>query len=1783
MAELVPRRQNESSSGKYGEEDLGSERDRSLALSPVPHVREDQSFLSPSAPSSFPISRSWLDSHPAPPSSPSTTLAANWLSSRRIADAASGIVKAMKGADGHMSAQAPTLPEIAQPLTGPVTANWLLQHADGNSSRRKSLGTEESESSQVHSHASFPASGQTQRTRPEVPHGSDGAFKHGRRRRRKEASHHLDSRSSPSASITCRAEINASPIGDSAWTVQSAGSVCTSKCNNISPTERPTCDNEELSAALASQSSTAAAAPSLKSVGRDFVAASGTRRGGHQQNSPFEGPRASGTTTPDSQVETPDEELNEFYLDAQSHDRQSSPQMFPPPEALTLDSSKQAPSEVHLHEVPFSASLDPRRLRCQGDEDSKVQTIPKLNLDKCPGQMVTPVEKLDRVDKVRRLGAHHISTTSLGSTSGYLDSGSNHSSMPTITPAVVIHEYLMDFRFSCGIIEQRRRSSRQMLCYWIYLNPWKRSLVSGIILLHCGLAFAELHIDVYIRRDGRPSWRPADTWIQALHFVIVLIYIADMVLMTIGLTAVNLDPRRNARNFTFFLLVLLVAADTLLAASDVTTSSFSLPLRGLLLLSQLPGTVRMFCMWMQMVYAALPLVLGFSLIMGILAVVVVVAIRDYCPRQHECSEDSIDCITTTSPQCQALLSDRANLPSALAMMWNLAGSAGHSADLQRFLDVSEVFGLVFFAISSAICTVWFRFMWLSLTWYNVREMSRRLALAERLKFMRLITDVVKSSLSVGICAVDDKAFVPMSYLVQETCHVWPSLNSKQRHNLLQNLYGNDADRIPIEHVGALAWLLHAECDLLGPIRAWIKSSAGCQTSAAAGPTGRSTTRARIAARFVNCCAILSLTLLIVSAWLPDTGVSCRTKIASSTHHAAICTANVAFDWLDVLLLGVFLVEFIWIMAREGSQALTSVWNLYKGSEVLIESLMVCIFFRANGMGNMSILLRLLRVPRILHIYHFPSLCFLQEVIYVTLVASTEILLLAMVFVFFFGAVIWQALTFTATRTSEGGMELRGFSDACYGVYLMLIGDDWHVHASTAFDSLDSGSQIFGLVLLLVAQFIGGQVLLHLFASVLLESWKFCRNKHTALQDVETAHVIRFKCARNAEGSSTLRAMPWAVATFCFTTKEVKLRFKTEEDRYGLIKEHDTDFCLAYARIDSCRVMHPAEGEWGINPSTADGCLILQAQDLTILIDAKDSDLASSWAHSFQILSRAAQMQFELYADVGGQAQNALPTSPRVHNVDSRVQRRCSAIDIWIHDLESLPLMLPMHSNKSRDSSPRRPPAVPAECKHSRKESLSLQMQWARSAPSVQKSMSSRSTRTASHLSLTSPGGTPGSTVSMVATNSNKDASAALFENECQSSFDEAKERVIAAVQMFKGLHPLDANALATNMRIVSACAGDTIISKGLGSVIIWILSGTATVYDSRSNMIDPQNDASQHHVVRKLKRGHLYGDHELFSGVTSGTEAVFATADTSCNYIILLKDELVQCVKVRDTLRKTLQHNASWLGIHVNWLVDPNSADRHSEEDQSGVSSLTVDTQQAELTSLRVGDSTAKTARRQPDSCTQNHSSPPLKSEASCAGSHTVDARPPSPSTISESEPPQEDVSAMSAMTKDYADAPKHTGDDNGRDGGTETVLNGVTFSSRGPEPVYFSALSFSAKQKGPCQNKSNANDNHKQTPSVDSEPRRSPASKTSHSSSPRASSPDSSLLPPRSPTTQPQKVLSYSPATPAALRPQTQGVISYSPETPAVFRESQDPFWNNDVVLPPGAGHKLASKMFTE
>ena len=178
----------------------------------------------------------------------------------------------------------------------------------------------------------------------------------------------------------------------------------------------------------------------------------------------------------------------------------------------------------------------------------------------------------------------------------------------------------------------------------------------------------------------------------------------------------------------------------------------------------------------------------------------------------------------------------------------------------------------------------------------------------------------------------------------------------------------------------------------------------------------------------------------------------------------------------------------------------------------------------------------------------------------------------------------------------------------------------------------------------------------------------------------------------------------------------------------------------------------------------------------------------------------------------------------------------------------------------------------------------------------------------------------------------------------------------------------------------------------------------------------------------------------------------------------------------------------------------------------------------------------------------------------------------------------------MSAMTKDYADTPKHIGDDfadtpkhRGRDGGTETVLNGVTLSSRGPEPVYFSALSFSAKQKGPCQNKSNANDNHKQTPSVDSEPRRSPASKTSHSSSPRASSPDSSLLPPRSPTTQPQKVLSYSPATPAALRPQTQGVISYSPETPAVFRESQDPFWNNDVVLPPGAGHKLASKMFTE
>ena len=69
-----------------------------------------------------------------------------------------------------------------------------------------------------------------------------------------------------------------------------------------------------------------------------------------------------------------------------------------------------------------------------------------------------------------------------------------------------------------------------------------------------GLAFAELHIKSYAQNSDSLTWQSAGAWIQALHFLIVFVYIIDVVLMTIGLTSANLNPAQNARNPGFMLI-----------------------------------------------------------------------------------------------------------------------------------------------------------------------------------------------------------------------------------------------------------------------------------------------------------------------------------------------------------------------------------------------------------------------------------------------------------------------------------------------------------------------------------------------------------------------------------------------------------------------------------------------------------------------------------------------------------------------------------------------------------------------------------------------------------------------------------------------------------------------------------------------------------------------------------------------------------------------------------------------------------------------------------------------------------------------------------------------------------------------------------------------------------------------------------------------------------------------------------------------------------------------------
>ena len=127
----------------------------------------------------------------------------------------------------------------------------------------------------------------------------------------------------------------------------------------------------------------------------------------------------------------------------------------------------------------------------------------------------------------------------------------------------------------------------------------------------------------------------------------------------------------------------------------------------------------------------------------------------------------------------------------------------------------------------------------------------------------------------------------------------------------------------------------------------------------------------------------------------------------------------------------------------------------------------------------------------------------------------------------------------------------------------------------------------------------------------------------------------------------------------------------------------------------------------------------------------------------------------------------------------------------------------------------------------------------------------------------------------------------------------AKDGMIAAVEMLKGLRPGDANALASEINVIFVHAGNTIISEGqLGSFMIRILQGTATVCEARK----VNNQRNPPLVLQTLERGMMYGDRDIFEDNASNAGNISVSADTDCKYVILTKNALADLLARRPSL-----------------------------------------------------------------------------------------------------------------------------------------------------------------------------------------------------------------------------------------------------------------------------------------
>ncbi len=748
--------------------------------------------------------------------------------------------------------------------------------------------------------------------------------------------------------------------------------------------------------------------------------------------------------------------------------------------------------------------------------------------------------------------------------------------------------------------------------------------------------------------------------------------------------------------------------------------------------------------------------------------------------------------------------------------------------------------------------------------------------------------------------------------------------------------------------------------------------------------------------------------------------------------------------------------------------------------MVTETAIICVFFRDEGMGSKAMIIRLLRVPLLWStLCHWRRLMFILEFVRVAVMATANILLLGCIFVFFFGSVLWESVVFSAARLPEIPLDFGGLASSCYTVYLMLIGDDWHTHTSAIFAGLDETSQRVGFLLLFFMQFVGGQVLLNMLGAVVLESWRMCCTTEKNLSAAYTAKPVKIKTARFSE------EVPWlAMSLMQWTSADISL-----EQNCIRVDGHGDPIHVDYTNICAAQVLQREEHMMGLQYDTSSAHVLVRSEDQVILIDAGGADVAALWAQLINAIAKRSRAEFALEVFLDPKQFSSKETSLDISH--ACLSRRCTAIDVLVQGCDDFPLSL----HDCQAISPDPMPATHSDTSISQRLPI---------PPSSGNEMSCRTNTTPRatprKISDKSPRHTP---------RAMRDEAAAL-PSEAESD----KHMLIASVEMFRGIRTIDVNALAGKMRIMTAHAGSTIIHEGqLGTTMVRILRGVATFYEQRPGA--GRNETPR--AVRTLEKGAIIGDRELFADSCGGYFMWGSVvADMETKYVVLGKEDLVSLL-VSDSLRATLLDNAAWLGTSVAWL-QPSSATPVDHPVETSTPIL-ADTDLSERSEYTERSQPSKERRSRPE-----RSRDKSRRSTSIGSEKPPRARQPSQANIettsSKSAKFHGQIAEKRPTRKDGISQKAHAGERNGgatSHAKTDTDRNGVTLSSNGPAPVYFSA--------GPALLTGN----------------------------------------------------SRPPATPP---PQVRAPGGDQEATPVVNKENAVAYLNNNVVLPPGAKMKLASQI---